>query len=196
MKKGILFLIVLISINASSQSLKDLLYGGKLKTDSGTVLHKGDDLSSKIDTSKKKPVDAEKNKLALITLDSSGKKMTEAIDTSAMAPADKMDNAAASKDNNKIWKEFIDSVISSLKDDVLTSKKIKKGEYFITIDYSIETDGQVTINNVYPAPENKYLEEQVKQRLTLSAPHLNPVITSNGKPRKVMKKYNFTVTRM
>jgi hypothetical protein len=79
---------------------------------------------------------------------------------------------------------------------VLTSKKIKKGDYYVMIDYSIEADGQVTINNVYPSPENKFLEEQVKERLTLSAPHLNPVLAGNGKGRKVMKKYNFTLSKL
>ena len=62
MKKGILFLLLagLFASNAHAQSLKDLLYSGKLKKDSNTVIRKGDDLSSKIDTSTKKPVEQKK----------------------------------------------------------------------------------------------------------------------------------------
>jgi hypothetical protein len=195
MKKGILFLLVVTTVTANAQSLKDALYGGKLKKDSGTVIRKGDDLSSKIDTSQKKQVEPEKNKLTVVTMDSSAKKMTAQTD-SAVTTVDKMDNNVAAKDNNKIWKQFMDSAIITLKEEVLTSKKLKKGDYLIMVDYAIELDGQVTINNIYPSPENKFLEEQVKERLTISAPHLNPVLASNGKPRKVMKRYNFTLTKM
>lgn len=129
-------------------------------------------------------------------MDSSAKKMTAQNDSIAIAVVDKIDNNAATKDNNKVWKQFMDSAIITLKEEVLTSKKLKKGDYLIMVDYAIELDGQVTINNIYPSPENKFLEEQVKERLTISAPHLNPVLASNGKPRKVMKRYNFTLTKM
>jgi hypothetical protein len=100
------------------------------------------------------------------------------------------------KDNNKLWKEFMDASIVTLKEEVMTSKKLKKGDYYIMVDYAIETDGQVTINNVYPSPENKFLEEQVKERLSIVAPKLNPVLASNGKPRKVNKRHNFTLTKL
>ena len=89
----------------------------------------------------------------------------------------------------------MDSVISTLKTEVLTSKKIKRGIYYVWVDYEIGIDGQVTINNVYPSPENSFLAQQVKERLTLTAPPMNPVLASNGKPRKVIKKYNFTLSR-
>ncbi len=53
MKKGILFLLLISSVFAHAQSLKEALYGGKLKNQPGTVIHKGDDLSSKMDTASK-----------------------------------------------------------------------------------------------------------------------------------------------
>lgn len=195
MKKAILFLLVITSITANAQSLKDALYGGKLKTDSGSVLRKGDDLSSKIDTSRKKPVDAEKNKLAAVKMDSAIKNTVTSTDAAAMGPAAPMDNNAALKDNNKIWKEFVDGVIGTLKTEVLSSKKIKKGDYYIIVDYTIDLDGQVTINTIFPTPENKYLEEQVKERLSIDTPRLNPILGGNGKPRKVVKRSNFTITK-
>ncbi len=195
MKKGILFLLIVTTVTANAQSLKEALYGGKLKTDTGSVLRKGDDLSSKIDTSRKKPVDAEKNKLVAVKMDSSMKNMAAPSDAAVIAPVDKMDNNAVTKDNNKLWKEFMDTVISTLKAEVLTSKKIKKGDYYILVDYTIGLDGQVTINTIFVSPENKFLEEQVKERFSIDTPRLNPVMAGNGKPRKVVKRTNFTITK-
>ncbi|MGB5030178.1 MAG: hypothetical protein WBO38_16875 [Chitinophagaceae bacterium] len=194
MKKGILFLLLVTTITSNAQSLKDALYGGKLKTDSGTVIKKGDDLSSKIDTSKKKPVEPEKTKITAVAMDSSITKMTVQTDSAAIV-VKKLDNNTVSKDNNKIWKEFMDTVISTLKQEVMTSKKIKKGDYYVMVDYEIGLDGQVTVTNVFPSPENKYIQEQVKERLSIDTPRLNPVLSGNGKPRKVVKRTNFTITK-
>lgn len=194
MKKGILFLLLVSTLTSNAQSLKDALYGGKLKTDSGTVIKKGDDLSSKIDTSKKKPVEPEKTKITAVAMDSSITKMTVQTDSAAIV-VKKLDNNTVSKDNNKIWKEFMDTVISTLKQEVMTSKKIKKGDYYVMVDYEIGLDGQVTVTNVFPSPENKYIQEQVKERLSIDTPRLNPVLSGNGKPRKVVKRTNFTITK-
>ena len=194
MKKGILFLLLVSTLTSNAQSLKDALYGGKLKTDSGTVIKKGDDLSSKIDTSKKKPVEPEKTKITAVAMDSSITKMTVQTDSAAIV-VNKLDNNTISKDNNKIWKEFMDTVISTLKQEVMTSKKIKKGDYYVMVDYEIGLDGQVTVTNVFPSPENKYIQEQVKERLSIDTPRLNPVLSGNGKPRKVVKRTNFTITK-
>lgn len=56
------------------------------------------------------------------------------------------------------------------------------------VDYEIGLDGQVTVTNVFPSPENKYIQEQVKERLSIDTPRLNPVLSGNGKPRKVVKE--------
>ena len=53
MKKGFLLLLLISSFFANAQSLKEALYGGKLKNEAGTVIRKGDDLSTKIDTATK-----------------------------------------------------------------------------------------------------------------------------------------------
>jgi len=100
----------------------------------------------------------------------------------------------ASKDNNKIWKEFIDSVTSTLKTEVLPSKKIKSDTYYLLIEYEIGADGQIAINNVSCSPENSFLQQQVKERLTLTAPQMNPLLT-NGKARKVVKKYTLILPK-
>src|SRR5688572_4851176 len=195
--KKVIFLILLISSGiVNAQSLKDALYGGKLKTDSGTLIRKGDDLKSKIDTSSKKPVEPEKMKVSAPGTDTSMKGVEAQTATTAIPDADRKNSTDATKDNNRIWKEYMDSVISGLKTEVLSSKKIKEGNYFILVEYEIDTTGQVNINRVSPSPENDFLELQVRERLILTAPRLNPVIFNNGKPRKVTKKYSFTLSKL
>jgi hypothetical protein len=204
MKKSIFLVILVSSITANAQSLKDLLYSGKLKKDSNTVIRKGDDLTSKIDTSTKKPVEAEKPKAIVVTRESSPTTTTglntplDSAASPAVASADAVvpkDNSAVPKDNNRIWKEYVDSLTSMLKTEVLPSKKIKSGTYYVLVEYEIGIDGQVTANNVSCSPENSFLQQQVKERLTLTSPQMIPLIT-NGKPRKVTKKQNLILTKM
>jgi hypothetical protein len=203
MKKGILFLLLggLFAANAHGQSLKDLLYSGKLKKDSNTVIRKGDDLSSKIDTSTKKPVEQESVKATTANVDpgkKSGPKTDSAnvvTDASVNADGNIKDNNTPAKNNNAVFKEYMDSLSSTLKTDVLPSKKIKEDTYYLYIDYEIGTDGQVNVTNVVSSPENSFLQEQVKQRMVLDAPKLEPVLDSNNKPRKVKRKYNFNITK-
>jgi hypothetical protein len=207
MKKAFFLLILVSSVTANAQSLKDLLYSGKLKTDSGTTIRKGDDLTSKIDTSKKKPVEPEKAKIttaAHATSDSSRKGLTTQTDSAAnpgvVVPNDNnavpKDSTNAPKDNNKIWKEYIDSLTSTLKTEALPSKKIKSGTYYLFVEYEIGVDGQTSINTVSCSPENSFLQQQVKERLTLTSPKMNPVLSGFGKPRKAVKKYTFTLSKM
>ena len=201
MKKGILFLLLMGTISANAQSLKDLLYSGKLKTDSNSVIRKGDDLSSKIDTSTKKAAEPEKIKNTAGIVSSPAKKLngadaaTAGSDTTNSEANDAKDNNAAVKNNNAVWKEFMDSVVSILKTDVLPSKKIKSETYYLYVDYEIGTDGQVNITNVVSSPENSFLQDQVKSILITSVPSLAPALDSTNKPRKVKRKYNFNITK-
>ncbi len=198
MKKGILALLVVssLAVNAQQkQSLKDLLYSGKLKSDSGTVIRKGDDLSSKIDTSTKKAAMPWKQ-ASIVTANDPMKGEAVKADTAATAVEVVKENVAVPKKSNiKIWKAYTDSLVSNLKTEVLTSKKIKKGDYFLSVDYEIGTNGHVSINNVICDPENSFLQDQVKERITLSPPQLSPVLDSNNQPRKVKKKQNFSITK-
>lgn len=198
MKKIFLLLAVCVSLSAGAQSLKDALFGGKLKNDSGSVVRKSDDLRTKIDSNRKAPATTETVKPGPAKTEPNAANNTanNTAPVSATAtPAADSSQKAAPRDNNKIWKEFTDAVIGTLKSDVMTSKKIKKGEYTIMLDYAIETDGRITITNVYPTPENKFLEEQVRERFAIDTPQLNPVPGSGGKPRKVMKRFNFTLVK-
>ncbi len=117
-------------------------------------------------------------------------------DTAALATANASTvNTVSVKNNNVIWKEYIDSVTSTLKIEVMPSKKIKNGTYYVSVSYAIGTDGQVTINNVLVTPDNSFLQQQVKERIAIDAPRLSPALTSTGIPRKSSKNYNFTLSQ-
>jgi len=208
MKQVFLFLLIIASATLNAQSLKDLLYSGKLKKDSNTVIRKGDDLSSKIDTSTKKPVEPERAKpvLAANGVDSTQRQNNASTASTPGAPEITSSSSTASetaaanvnagaKNNNQLLKEYMDSLVSTLKTDVLPSNKIKKETYYLYVDYEIETDGVVNVTNVVSSPENSFLQQQVKDRILLDAPKLSPVLDSSNKPRKVKRKYNFNITK-
>jgi hypothetical protein len=203
MKKTVLFLLVITtSICVNAQSLKDLLYGGKLKNDSNSVVRKTDDLNSKIDTSTKKS-ELQKVKVSEAIGESAGGKTipqpesvaADAADKDSIAAVATTDNNAATRNNTKIWKDYMDSLASTLKTEVLPSKKLKKDTYYLLVEYEIEPTGQVNVTNVTSTPENDFLRDQVKSRLIVSTPQLNPALDSNNKPRKVKRKYSFNVTK-
>jgi hypothetical protein len=211
MKAGIFIIILLATtVAARSQSLKDLLYSGKLKNDSGSVVRKGEDLSSKIDTSTKKPAPVETAKTSstqpmTLAVDSAGNTVVVAetakpatATTTTAAGTDATETAGdpnTPKDNNAVWKSYIDELTGALRTEVMTNKKIKNGTYSVLIDYNIEVDGNITVNSVSSSPGNDYLEDQIKQRLTLTAPQLTPLLSANGKPRKAAKKQTITLAK-
>ncbi|HEX2605926.1 MAG TPA: hypothetical protein VHK91_01055 [Flavisolibacter sp.] len=205
MKRVLLFLLIVSSFSVKAQSLKELLYSGKLKNDSNTVIRKTDDLKTKIDTSQKK-MTAPATSKPLAAADSgtrsgtltqgvqSGTVTDSASTTVAAAP---VEAAAATlvKPVNKIWKEYTDSLVTVLKSEVLSNKKVKKDTYYMLVEYEIDADGQVGVTNVTASPENEFLQGQVKERLISSPPVLYPQVDSNNKARKVKKRYNFTITK-
>jgi hypothetical protein len=215
MKKGILFLLLISSAFAHAQSLKEALYSGKLKNQPGTVIRKGEDLSSKMDTASKAPTDSALVKTPVFTVDSSAKGITTPAGSTLATGTDKNDsiagltdtaaagetvnapkeNTAAPKDNNAVWKDYMNTLTATLKTEVLPSKKVKRETYYIMVSYAIGTDGEVAINDVLVTPENAFLQQQIKERLTLGTPRLTPVVSSSGTPRKTNKRYNFTLTK-
>lgn len=114
----------------------------------------------------------------------------EAAATHVATPA-----AAKPKDNTALFKEHMQTLKSTLESDVLSSKKLKKGSYYVQVTYVIGTDGQTTITDVYVDPENKFLQQQIADRLNSETPKLNPVLNSTGTARKVTKRYNFTLEK-
>ena len=214
MKKGILLLLLAGTFQAKAQKLKDLLYSGKLKMDTTSVIRNTDDLSTKIDTSERKPAEPQKTVIATLPADSVKNVASQApppaaatqgsTDTAMVAAPTSTETetapaptqaAAPVKSNNKIWKEYTDSLVNTLKTEVLSSRKVKKETYYIMVDYEIGTDSQVSITNVTASPENTFLQDQVKERILSSPPQLAPVLDNTNKPRKVKRKYNFTITK-
>ena len=119
-----------------------------------------------------------------------------ASDTAAAAVEEAPKEAApAAKSNNTLMKEYVDSVAKTLNTEVLNSKKIKKGTYYVTVSYAIETDGKVDITEVIVSPENAFLQSNIRSQLELEPPRLDPVKNSAGVPRKVSRKYNFTLNK-
>ncbi|MBN8865566.1 MAG: hypothetical protein J0H92_19480 [Sphingobacteriales bacterium] len=211
MKSGLFLLFMLaLGVSAPAQSLKEALYGGKLKLDSGAVIRKGDDLKAHIDTSTRKPVVAEKQASLSAAKDSLTQKGQTSQLTNAATQQEAADNPVAgttspavgnntgtnaAADNNKVWKDYIDELMTAIRTDVLPSKKIKNGTYYVLVDYEIDVDGQVAVKNITCSPGSEYLEEQVRERINLTAPRLTPLLNTYGKPRKAAKKQNLTITK-
>ena len=167
----------------AQQTLKDALYGGRLKNDSGSVIKKTDDIKSKIDTSLKKTLEIKaKDSIVKAEVKADSVKQ-EKIKENVVAASKEI-----SKDNNTLWKEFIDKLNTDIRSELITSKKIKKGSYSILVDYEIGIDGSVNVNNVSSDPSNSFLENQIKERIIQGAPKLTPALLSNGKPRVSNKK--------
>lgn len=127
---------------------------------------------------------------------------TEAADTAAVAAAEGTEGGEAPKEaapvaksNNTLMKEYADSVARALNTEVLPNKRIKKGTYYVTVTYAIETDGKVDITDVFLSPENAFLQSQIRNQLELEPPRLEPVTNSAGVARKVSRKHNFTITK-
>lgn len=189
--KVILFIVCCcVASAANSQSLKEALYGGRLKNDSGTVVKKGDTTRLR-DKPVEKPVETVKpetvagNQVPNITVDAAGQ----------VVPADPATVAAPAKDNNKLWKEFIEEYSAIIKSEVLTSKKVKPGTYSVLIEYEIGIDGNISTVNVSASPESDYLVEQIKLRMMYNAPQLTPALNANGKPRVASKKQMLTFSK-
>ena len=205
------------------QSLKDLLFSGKLKKDSTGVIRSTDDLSQKIDTSTKKvpesvaanqpaanaqqptaTVQQDKN-AAISKSEAATNAPTVGVATvgvatvvagtdsaAAVAPAA---NPAPAKTNTKLWKEYNDSLVKTLSEEVLKSKQIKKNTYYLMVDYEIAPDGQVTFTNLTSTPENAFLTAQVRQIMDSTPLRLNPVTDSNNQGKKVKRKQQIVITK-
>lgn len=204
MKALVFVSVMFLALAAQSQSLKEALYGGKLKADTGAVIRKGDtariqeNMAEKqaelaaVDSLKKVAADsiaqevlaAKKEKALATGEDTTAITLTAADTATVTAPvAD-----ATSKDNNTVWKSFIDTLTTTIKSEVIPSPKVKKGAYYVLVEYDIRPDGDINIKNVSVDPESSFLQQQIKDRLTLDAPKLNPIIDANGRARTVARK--------
>ncbi|HKO81596.1 MAG TPA: hypothetical protein VJU78_14425 [Chitinophagaceae bacterium] len=218
MKAIVLFTFILLACSVHSQSLKEALYGGKLKADTGAVLRKGDSLKIQenmakklvedsvnkvvadsvkkeaVETAKKEAVEVAKEKAIAEGRDTTNIDTTAAINAMNAETA-KAETKAVSKDNNVVWKTYIDEMTTSIKAEALQSNKVKKGNYFVLIDYKVNPDGQVSITSVSVDPQNSFLEQNIKDRLTLNPAKLNPIVDANGRARTVNRKQTLNLSK-
>jgi len=168
MNRILLIPVLLISVNSFSQSLRDSLFSGKLKADSALVA------KSKIakDSTKKAEIDS-----------TTGKVVVDSAITQIVPVKTEMKYS----DNNKVWKKFVDEYTPVINSEMMTSKKIKKGGYTVTLEYEIGTDGVVTTKNIICDPKSEQLTELIRERMMSNAPKLAPQIV-NGVPRKSNKR--------
>jgi len=190
------------------QSLKNLLFSGKLKKDSTGVIRSTDDLSTKIDTSTKKETAAvaanqpaanvpDKNAAVskgdpATSVSTIGAVAVTNTDSAAVVP---LANTPPAKTNTKLWKEYTDSLVRTLNDEVLKSKQIKKNTYYLMVDYEIAPDGQVTFTNLTSTPESSFLTAQVRQIMDSTPLRLNPVTDSSNQGKKVKRKQQIVITK-
>ena len=170
MNRILVLLALFISSSCFSQkSLRDSLFSGKLKADSALVA------KSKIvkDSTKKTEIDPVTGKIT------------------AVEPVLKEGDAAKSElkysDNNRTWKKFVDEYTKILNNEILTTKKVKKGGYTVTLEYEIGTDGVVSTKNIICDPKSETLIDLINERMMPNAPQLAPQVV-NGAPRKSSKR--------
>ena len=158
MKIAALFLLIFTSAITNGQSLKDALFSGKLKTDTGSVVRKTDDLSTKIDSNLR--VQPAVVQTAAVKKDSAGNmlkaqaqpavKTSDAStvvaneDASANTAEANTETTAAPQDNTDVWNTFMDAFQKTLREEVLPLKKIKSDKYYVSLFYAIEKDGTVS----------------------------------------------------
>ena len=150
-----------------AQSLRDSLFGGKLKVDSALLIQSKVNMKkAEVDSIQKKQTDSLKK-----TGDDSLQKL--------ITPEKPVLNYS---DNAKIWKKFIDQYTATINTELLTSKKIKKGYYSVMIQYEIGIDGIVTTKTITCTPSNETIVELITEQMMPNAPQLAPLVR-DGVPR-------------
>ena len=133
-----------------AQSLRDSLFGGKLKVDSALLIQSKVNMKkAEVDSIQKKQTDS----LKKTGVDSLQKQIT---------PEKPVLNYS---DNAKIWKKFIDQYTATINTGLLTSKKIKKGYYSVMIQYEIGIDGIVTTKTITCTPSNETIVELITEQI-------------------------------
>src|SRR5437762_6670070 len=146
---SLLFIFLFFASTAMSQTLKDSLFGGKIKADTGkTFISK--------DTSKYVP-----QKLYTASPSVPGETKRSEIAKLDESMPDSLNKTFYAK--QKTWKRFIDVNTSIISQQASDTRKVKKGQYTIDIEYEIGLNGRVTTTGVTCNPPNEYLTEQVTE---------------------------------
>jgi len=187
----LLFLFI-FSISLSTvfgqQRLRDSLYGGKIKADTGKTFVSKD--TTKYVVLKNQNVSSQS------TQAQPGEKAKADPNAGLIKPdvsmPDSLNKLYYSK--QKLWKRFIENktqIVTQAADD---TKKVKKGTYQVDIEYEIGLNGRVTTKNITCNPTNEFLLEQVTDFMK-RAPVLSPPIYSDGKPRVLPATQGITIVK-
>lgn len=164
--KSLLFIsLSLIALSTGAQSLRDSLYGGKMKADSGKTIVSTDTGRYKADK--------------IVLLSGPDSKPGDAVKPVESMP-DSLNSTYYAK--QRLWKRFIDGQTNIITQEANDNRKVKKGEYTVEIDYEIGLNGKIATNSITVTPQNDFLQERftemMKRPPTLAAP-----VYSDGKPR-------------
>lgn len=184
MKISFLILFSFFVSQVMGQRLRDSLYGGKIKADTGKTLVSKD--TSKYVVLQNETVSSQP-----------GEKQKAATNTAGNVKLDESMPDSLNKlfySKQKQWKRFIETnsqIISQQADD---NRKVKKGTYEIEVEYEIGLNGRVTTKGITCNPYNEFLIQQVTE-LMKRPPVLSPPIYSDGKPRVLPAKQTITITK-
>lgn len=184
MKFSFLFILLVCASSLVGQSLRDSLYGGKLKADTGKTFVSKD--TSKYIIKKNETVSAQ----------SGEKKKIGTVEEETSRPDDSMPDSLNKLyySKQKLWKRFIENNTNILSQQANDSRKVKKGEYNIEIQYEIGLNGRVSTTGITCNPPNEFLNEQVAEFMK-RAPVLSPPVYSDGKPRKLNAVQPITIVK-
>jgi len=178
-----------IASSVKGQRLRDSLFAGKLKVDTGKTFVSKD--TGKYVAPKVYDAGTASTTTNAKSTSSTGIKKDEIIKPDESMP-DSLNKTFYQK--QKLWKRFIDvntPIITQQADD---TKKVKKGEYTVEVEYEIGLNGRVTTTGVTCTPNNDFLVEQVTE-LMKRAPVLAPPIYSDGQPHKLSAKQTITILK-
>ncbi|HET9746546.1 MAG TPA: hypothetical protein VFP97_12585 [Chitinophagaceae bacterium] len=182
MNKVFLILVLLISSNSFSQSLRDSLFSGKLKADSAVV--------AKSKVNEQKIREDSVRRVQIDSLKKIGADTTQVTVNLTLPAKPELKYA----DNNKTWKKFVDEYKATITAEMQTSKKIRKGDYTVTLEYEIGTDGVVSAKNIICDPKSEALVDLIRDRMMPNAPQLAPQIV-NGAPKKSSRRQILIFTK-
>jgi hypothetical protein len=191
MKVSFFYIFLFFSSSVMGQSLKDSLFSGKLKNP-----------LKQAEAAKDSAQKVAKDSFEITNTDSS----TSLTSSSALAENNPVTNVQKPEEilpdslnrlyyaKQKAWKRFIDqqTLIISVQAD--ETRKVKKGEYYIELDYEIGLNGRVKVSNITCYPENEFLMATVTDAMTRT-PVLAPPIYGDGKPRTILAKQQMTILK-
>ena len=177
-----LFAFLFVATPAMAQSLKDSLFGGKLKVDTGKTY-------VSTDTSKYVPPkiynpsavqsgEVKKGQIAVAKLDES---MPDSLNKEFYA-------------RQRVWKRFIDINTTIISQEADGTKKVRKGSYAVDVEYTIGLNGKITTTGITCNPPNEYITQQVTD-LMKRAPTLAAPIYSDGKAKPLNATQTITIVK-